>query len=71
MKKTSEHAMPKTLTDAIVMSGVVAMYVGENLSSARTVPYAEFYRQQTGLIETPVQMIQRAADDEEKRVAGR
>jgi hypothetical protein len=40
-----------------------------SLSNARHVPYAETYRLSTGIRETPVERLQRAADDEAAREA--
>lgn len=60
----------KTLTEAQAEAGVIVVYRGVNtahLSSAREIPYAEIYQQSTGLIETPIERIQRAAEDEARR----
>ena len=64
--------LPKTLTEAISLGGIVVLSAGGNATSAdtsRTVPYAEYYVQQTGLVETPVERILRAAEDERHRRA--
>ena len=59
-----------TLTEALAKSGVVFVSQGVNgtESTARTVPYTEYYSEQTAQIETPVEHIQRAAEDEQRRV---
>jgi hypothetical protein len=68
--------MPKTsLTEAQAAGGIVAIYGGLNvaacLSNAREIPYAEIYRERTSLIETPIQRLQRAAEDEARRLKDR
>ena len=62
----------KTLTTASRKSGLLMMAEGENsacLSNARSIPYSEIYSQRTGMMETPVERLQRAAEDETKRAA--
>ena len=62
--------LPKTLTEAASLSGPGVFRLGAQsltVSNARSVPYAEVYREQTALTETPVQRIQRAALDEARR----
>lgn len=70
---TQEHLLlPKTITEAISLGGIVVLSAGANDTSAdtsRTIPYSEYYVQQTGLLETPVERIQRAAEDEDRRRA--
>lgn len=60
---------PRSLTEANSMNGVVVVFGGSNgtRSSARTVPYAERYAGYNGVYETPVDYLQRAAEDEERR----
>jgi hypothetical protein len=61
----------KTLTEAQAAGGIIVISSAINaahLSSARQVPYAEMYRQRTGIIETPIEHIQRAVQDEAKRL---
>lgn len=64
---------PKTsLTVAAQQSGVLVRveYAGGSAATnARRVPYSELYRQRNGLYETPIQRIQRAAEDEAAREA--
>ena len=38
-------------------------------NSSRSIPYAEVYNLRTGIMETPAEHIQRAAEDEAKRRA--
>ena len=59
-----------TLTGASLGSGLLTSEPGLNstyLSSSRSIPYAEIYSFRTGMMETPAEHIQRAADDEAKR----
>lgn len=66
-KKTDPE---KSLTAASRRSGVmirVEQLGGSSSTNTRRVPYAERYRQFTGLHETPAQRIQRAAKDEAAR----
>src|SRR5262249_44674213 len=64
---------PKTsLTVAARSSGVPLRFEhvgGSAATNARRVPYSELYRQRSGLYETPIQRIQRAAEDEAAREA--
>jgi hypothetical protein len=65
---------PKTLTEAHAAGGIIEIYQGANatyLSNAREVPYAEIYRDRSGVIETPVQRLQRAGQDEARRLEHR
>ena len=62
--------LPKTLTEAQAAGGLVLISHGANvsqLSNSRFVPYAESYRQHTAIIETPIERIQQAAEDEARR----
>jgi hypothetical protein len=62
--------LPKTLTEAQAAGGIIVISGAINaahLSNSRQVPYAEMYRERTGVIETPIEHIQRAAEDEAKR----
>jgi hypothetical protein len=56
--------MPKTLTDAINSQPASVEVVGmaQTSTTVREVPYAEIYRESTGIRETPVQRLQRVAD---------
>ncbi len=58
-----------SLTEAQRQSGATVMIerVDASLSNARHVPYAESYRLTTGVHETPVERLQRAAEDEAAR----
>ena len=65
--------LPATLTEArrqqklmVILKGIGATY-----SNTRHVPYADRYRAYTGVLETPVQHIQRAARDEKERAQRR
>lgn len=58
------------LTEAVNTTGYIIVRdngMGAASSNARKIPYAEVYRQHTGLYETPIQNVQRAADDEAAR----
>ena len=64
----------KTLTEAQAAAGIIEICHGANatyLSNGREVPYAEIYRDRSGLIETPVERLQRAGEDEARRLARR
>jgi len=46
----------KTLTEAVGVTGLVVVSMGvqgRSMSNARSVPYAELYRDQTGFLKTP------------------
>ena len=67
----------KTLTEALASGQVVEIYRGlsaasfASFSSAREIPYAEVYRERTGIVETPIERMQRAAEDEARRAKNR
>ena len=65
--------LPATLTEAQSRNGflMVTLGLGSNYSSGRHIPYAERYRASTGLMETPIERLQRAAEDEKRRQARR
>lgn len=58
-----------TLTEASRMSGLLVITRAQNssLTTARAIPYSERYSQRTGLMETPVENLQRAAEEEARR----
>lgn len=58
-----------TLTEAQARSGLLVVLLdrGGTHSNFRQVPYAEEYRAATSVIESPVERIQQAAQDEEER----
>lgn len=61
---------PESLTEVQRRSGVQVFAAGfRTLSSARSVPYAERYMFLTGVYETPIEHLQRAAEDEAARAA--
>jgi len=63
-----------TLTEAQAAGGVVeirGVVNAAHVSNAREIPYAEIYRERTSLLETPIQRLQRAADDEARRLRDR
>ncbi len=64
--------IPATLTEARRQQRYVTVLrgVGATYSNARYVSYADRYRAFTGVLETPIQHIQRAARDEKERAAG-
>jgi hypothetical protein len=55
------------LTDASRRSGagMLLQRVDRTASNVRTIPYAERYRQVSGLFETPAEHLQRAADEDD------
>jgi hypothetical protein len=59
-------AVPRTLTEAMNAQPATIEIVGfhQTSSTVREVPYAEIYRESTGVRETPVQRLQRIADDD-------
>jgi hypothetical protein len=61
--------LPATLTEAQRQSGLV-LALG-SFSSARVITYADRYRASNGILETPIQYIQKAAEDESKRRTAR
>lgn len=63
--------LPATLTEAFGRSDVRVIWpTGVRADTAvREVPYAERYAASTRVAETPAEMIQQAADDEERRAA--
>ena len=62
------RTLPTTVTEAS-RSRFVLFPLLENTTSSnsRSVPYAERYRDMTAVTETPVERIQRAAEDEARR----
>ena len=67
---TSSPDREALLTEVIRHSGVlvsVQQAEGSTSSTARAIPYAERYSQFSGLHETPIEQIQRAARDEAAR----
>ena len=58
-----------TLTKAQNMANIQYYVVAsDNASSnSRIIPYVEIYRGSTGVMETPIEHMQRAAEDEAKR----
>lgn len=58
-----------SLTEAQRRSGAVLVIerTDASHSNARNVPYAELYRLSTGVHETPIERLQRAAEDEAAR----
>lgn len=67
----ADDMLPKTLTEAQAKAGYLLLYSAvnaSNYSTARTIPYAEVYRERTSAgIETPEEHIQRAGEDQQKR----
>ena len=61
-----------SVTAASLGNGLLIGEAGLNstyLPSSRSIPYAEIYTFRTGIMETPAEHIQRAAEDEAKRQA--
>ncbi len=68
-KLAENKTLPGTLTEAQLQSGVVFALASleGTYSSARVIPYADRYRAFNGVLETPIQHIQKAAEDEGRR----
>lgn len=66
-------AKPRTVTEAQASSpGVFLRLTGSRTASNwRPLSYADRYRAATGVMETPAEYLQRAAEDEERRSASR
>ena len=65
--------LPSTLTEAKCSSGVIFI-LGESdktFTNNREIPYGERYRSYNGIMETPIEHIQKAARDEEERAKQR
>lgn len=65
--------LPLTLTEAKHSSGVIII-LGESdktFSNVREIPYGDRYRSYNGVMETPIEHIQKAAQDEEERAKHR
>ena len=60
--------IPKTLTEAQERSGFSVVIIGgyRTQSNSRFVPCAEVYRGRSSLIETPLQHLQKAAEEDEQ-----
>jgi hypothetical protein len=62
-----------SLTDVMSRRGLVVVVNdlrgASSSNNGRRIPYAEQYRQSSGIRETPIQQLQRAADDEAAREA--
>lgn len=58
--------IPRSLTEAQARSGYSVVVVGSyrTQSNSRVVPYAEVYRGRTSIMETPIQHLQKAAQEE-------
>lgn len=57
-----------TVTEALAKgSFLIAGVPALNMSTARIVPYAELYQARTAVMETPVEHLQQAAEDEKHR----
>lgn len=71
----AEDMLPKTLTEAQAKSGYLLLFSAANASchsTARTIPYAEAYRERTSAgIQTPEERLQAASEDEARRAAAR
>jgi hypothetical protein len=71
VEKKSDPA--NSLTEARRLSGVVVAVEdagGSSFSNTRRIPYAERYAQLTGIYETPIEHLQRAAEDDAAREDG-
>jgi len=67
---TRLSSIPKTFTEAQEHSGFSIAIIGSyrTQSNSRFVPYAEVYRGRTSLIETPAEHLQKAAQEDERRI---
>lgn len=62
--------MGRTLTEVLAQNRIQGRLVVNTASSnARTIPYAEEYRASTGQQETPVERLQRIADEDARERA--
>lgn len=60
--------LPSTLTEALAASQLrVRVLTGSRSQTSREVPYDELYRDSSSLMETPIERIQRAAEEERSR----
>lgn len=60
--------LPKTLTEAQALGQVRVVRGNANRSqSARQIPYEETYRNASGLMEPPAELLQRVVDEEGKK----
>jgi hypothetical protein len=59
-----------TLTEAQSRGGYSVVFVGDsrNQSNSRTIPYAEVYRERSSVMETPAEHIQKAAEEDKRKV---
>lgn len=64
--------LPDTLTEAQALSQLRIIQAGRNTSqqSGRQIPYEELYRGSNAVMETPVERIQRAADEDPLQAEG-
>lgn len=59
----------RTITEALASSPVFFRAdVPSNSANVRQIPYSEIYRGATAAIETPLDRLQRAVDDERRRL---
>lgn len=58
-----------TLTEANARNPLQVSVITRDptMSSARVIPYAEIYRQSSGLMPNPIDRLQQAAEDTERR----
>lgn len=65
----SLSSMPKTLTEAQARAGYSVFVVGSyrTQSNSRFIPYSEIYQGRSGMMETPAQYLQKAAEEEKQR----
>lgn len=62
--------LPRLLTDAqSAQPTLVFRYKSRTLTNMRTIPYAERYRQHSGIWETPEENLQRAGEDDARRLS--
>jgi hypothetical protein len=66
----SKYTIPESLTQAQERGGysVVVMGSYQTQSNSRVVPYAETYRGRSGMMDTPVQHLQKVVEEESHRV---
>ena len=58
-----------TITESQIKSGYSIFIIEQEYtqSTSRVIPYADLYRSRNSIMETPVEHIQRASEDEEAR----
>lgn len=73
MNNKTPISIKNTLTTALLQSGVnvISQLSNASYSNARYVPYVERYQASNAIMEEPIEVIQRAAEDEARRKGSR